>query len=86
MWKAFVCFNATHSFGLILFGLVYGYLAVMHREVLFNSPFLLAIGLAMLGGLLIISKVYFFSNPFRSVLVATVCYILSVVVRLGIGL
>ena len=38
------------------------------------------------GGLLIISKVYFFSNPFRSVLVATVCYILSVVVRLGIGL
>ena len=27
MWKGYVGFNASHSFGLILFGLVYGYLA-----------------------------------------------------------
>ena len=84
MWKAWVGFNATHSYGLILFGLVYGYLAVVDREILFNSPFLLAIGLAMLGGLLFIAKVYFFSRPFRSVLIATICYVLSVVVRLSI--
>jgi hypothetical protein len=84
MWKAWVGFSATHSYGLILFGLVYGYLAVVHREILFNSPFLLAIGLATIVGLLFISKVYFFSTPFRGVLIATTCYVLSVVVRLSV--
>lgn len=84
MWKAWVGFNATHSYGAILFGLVYGYLAMAHREILFNSPFLLAIGLAMLGGLLFVAKLYFFSTPFRGVLIATVCYALSVAVRLSV--
>jgi hypothetical protein len=77
-----VGFNASHSYGAILFGLVYGYLAVAHREVLFNSPFLLAVGLAMLGGLLFLGKVYWFSIPFRGILVATICYVLGVAVRL----
>jgi hypothetical protein len=65
MWKGWIGFNATHSFGLILFGLVYGYLAVAHREILFNSPFLLAIGLVMFCALVVISRVYFFSTPFH---------------------
>jgi hypothetical protein len=84
MWKAWIGFHATHSSGAILFGLVYGYLAVVHREVLFNSPFLLAVGLATLGGLLFIAKVYFFSTPFRAAIIATICYVLSVVVRLSV--
>jgi hypothetical protein len=82
MWKAWVGFNASHSYGAILFGVVYGYLAVAHREVLFNSPFLLAVGLAMLCGWLVLGKVYWFSIPFRGILVATVCYVLSVALRL----
>ena len=28
MWRAWVGFNATHGFGLILFGALYGYLAI----------------------------------------------------------
>ena len=42
MWKAWIGFNASHSFGLILFGTVYAYLAVAHGLFLFGSPFLLA--------------------------------------------
>ena len=49
MWKAWVGFNASHSFGAILFGLVYGQLAIVHGDWLFGSPFLLAVGLLMLG-------------------------------------
>ncbi len=82
MWKGWVGFNASHSYGAILFGLVYGYLAVAHREVLFNSPFLLAVGLAMLCGWLFLGKVYWFNIPFRGILVATICYVLSVALRL----
>jgi hypothetical protein len=39
-----VGFNASHSMGLILFGLVFGYLALAHRQLLFQSPFLLVVG------------------------------------------
>jgi hypothetical protein len=82
MWKAWVGFNASHSYGAILFGLIYGYLAVAYREVLFNSPFLLAVGLALLGGWLFLGKVYWFSTPFRGIVIATICYVISVVLGL----
>src|SRR5256884_7687384 len=72
MWKAWIGFNASHSYGAILFGLIYGYLAAAHREVLFNSPFLLAVGLALLAGWLFLGKVYFFSTPFRGIVIATI--------------
>src|SRR5271165_1220569 len=49
MWRCWVGFNASHSMGLILFGLVFGFLALAHGELLFQSPFLLVVGLAMLG-------------------------------------
>src|SRR5579862_8517549 len=63
MWRCWIGFNASHSMGLILFGLVFGFLAVAHAKLLFRSPFLLGVGLAMLGGLVVLCKVYFFNAP-----------------------
>src|SRR5215467_12919287 len=48
MWRAWVGFNASHSFCLLLFGGVYGYLAVRHSAFLFHSWFLLALGFVLL--------------------------------------
>jgi len=39
-----VGFNASHSMGFILFGLVFGFLALAHGQLLFQSPFLLIVG------------------------------------------
>src|ERR1700729_1144741 len=50
MWQCWVGFNASHSMGLMLFGLVFGFLALAHDQILFQSWFLLVVGLAMLGG------------------------------------
>src|SRR6202453_761405 len=61
MWRCWVGFNASHSMGLILFGLIFGYLALAHGQLLFRSPFLLVVGLAILGGVVVLCKVYFFS-------------------------
>lgn len=36
-WKTWIGFNASHSFGAILFGTVYGYLARVQRAFLFRS-------------------------------------------------
>src|SRR5450432_3964856 len=81
MWKAWVGFNASHSFGLILFGAVYGYLALAHGDFLFQSVFLLALGLILLLGYVLLAKLYFFRIPFRGVLAATILYALALIVR-----
>jgi hypothetical protein len=78
MWRCWVGFNATHSMGLILFGLVFGFLALAHEQLLFQSPFLLVVGLAMLGGFVVLSKLYFFSGPLTSTSIALACYVASI--------
>jgi hypothetical protein len=80
IWKCWVGFNATHSVGLILFGAVYGYLALAHAEILFRSWFLLALGLIVLLGYLFLAKMYFFRTPLRGVTVATVLYVFGLIV------
>ena len=78
MWRCWVGFNASHSMGLILFGLVFGSLALAHGEILFQSPFLLVVGLAMLGGMVVLSRLYFFSVPLIGVSISLVCYLSSI--------
>jgi len=79
MWRAWVGFNATHSMALILFGLVFGFLALAQAQLLFKSPFLLAVGLAMLVGLVVLCKVYFFSVRLTGVSISLACYVASIV-------
>jgi hypothetical protein len=78
MWRAWVGFNANHSMGLILFGLVFGFLALAHDQLLFRSPFQLVVGLAMLGGFVVLCKVYFFKAPLTGVCVSLACYVASI--------
>lgn len=77
MWNAWVGFNASHSFGAILFGAVYGYLAILHSSFLFQSRFLLLLGLLLLAGYVFLGKRYWFSVPFRAIILATVLYVVG---------
>jgi hypothetical protein len=79
MWKAWVGFNASHSCGLILFGAVYGYLALAHSDFLFQSLFLLSLGLILLLAYVFLARKYFFRIPFRGVLLATFLYGLALI-------
>lgn len=82
MWKAWVGFNASHSFGAILFGAVYGYLAVEHSRFLFQSWFFLLLGLFLLVGYVFLGKRYWFSVPFRGILLAATLYVIALVISL----
>lgn len=81
MWKAWVGFNASHSYGAILFGLVYGDLALAHGAMLLQSPFLLLVGLVMLGGYVFLGKTYWFSVPYRGILVSITLYVAALVIQ-----
>jgi hypothetical protein len=83
MWRAWVGFNATHSFGLILFGALYDYLAMRHSAFLLHSWFLLSLGLVLLLGYAVIAKLYFFTAPFRGVVFAAGLYLLGIVANLA---
>jgi hypothetical protein len=80
MWKCWVGFNASHSMGLMLFAFVFGYLVLAHSRILFDSSFLLGVGLAVLGGFVVLSKLYFFRVPLAGVSISLACYVASIVV------
>jgi len=75
MWKGFVGFNASHSFGMLLFGALYGYLALVQSNLLFHSPFLALVGALFLAGYVVLGKLYWFSTPLRGIVLASICYV-----------
>ena len=81
MWKCWIGFNASHSYGAILFGLVYGYLALAESALLFRSTFLSALGMLTLAGYVFLGKRYWFSVPFRGIVLATALYIAALLVH-----
>lgn len=81
LWRAGIGFHASHSLGAMLFGLVYAYLALLHSAFLFESWFLLGLGLLTLAGYTVLARRYWFSVPLRGVSVATVLYGLGLVTQ-----
>jgi hypothetical protein len=81
MWKAWVGFNVSHTFGLLLFAAIYGYLAMRHSGFLFQSWFLLTAGFALLVGYAVLARIYWFSAPLRGVGFAALLYIAGIVIN-----
>jgi hypothetical protein len=75
MWDAWIGFNASHSLGAMLFGLVYAYLALFHFELLAGSLFLAGLGLAFLASMLVVGAFYWFRVPITGLVIATTLYI-----------
>jgi hypothetical protein len=83
VWRAWVGFNASHSMGLLLFGLIFGFLAISHTKLLFDSAYLLIVGFAMLAGFCVLSRLYWFSIPFAGMTISLICYVVSVIAALS---
>lgn len=79
MWKAWIGFNASHSLGALLFGLIYGYLALRQPALLFQAWFLLAVGAALLGCYSWLGVRYWFSTPLIAIGVAALCYLVGAI-------
>ena len=83
MWKLWIGFNASHSFSAILFGSVYGYLALVQPAMLFHSAFFAILGGLFLLVYLVLAKKYWFSTPFRCLVVATILYAVGFIAALA---
>jgi len=75
MWKAWVGFNASHSVAPMLFGAIYGYLALEHSELLFGSIFLMAVGATTLFAYVLLAARYWFYAPLSGLLLSLALYL-----------
>nr|AAK56386.1 hypothetical protein [bacterium] len=82
MWRCWTGFNVSHSMSAILFGLVYGFLALAHPSLLFSSVYLLAVGFLTLAGFFVLGKLYWFRVPFTGICLSLGCFVVSVLVAL----
>lgn len=77
-WRAWIGFNASHSLGLMLFGLVYGYLALAHPALLAGSVFLQALGFVVLLAYIVLAKLYWFVTPLAGMSLSLVLYVAGI--------
>lgn len=75
MWNAWIGFNASHSFGAILFGLFYLYLAQAAPGLLTASLFLQLVGALALAAYAVVAKRYWFRTPLLGILLAFSLYL-----------
>jgi hypothetical protein len=80
MWRAYIGLNVTHSMCLLLFGLIYAWFALTVPGLLFGSLFLRGLGLVLLVAFVVLARLYFFSVPFRAVVLATALYVAGLLV------
>jgi hypothetical protein len=75
MWKAWIGFNASHSLGAMLFGVLYGYFAIWRFQMLAQDRFLAVVGASFLVSFLILAKRYWFNIPFAGIASALALYL-----------
>jgi hypothetical protein len=79
VWRAWIGFNASHSICAAFFGLVFGFFAIAHPELLFRSIYLQLLGFAVLLGFVVLAKLYWFSVPLMGVGIAFGCYLAGLI-------
>ena len=78
--RAWIGFNASHSMCAVFFGLVFGFLAFSHPELLFRSAYLQLLGVALLVGFVVLARLYWFSIPLLGVTGALACFLVGLAV------
>ena len=74
MWNAWIGFNASHSLGAMLFGVLYGYFAIFRFQMLAQDGFLAVVGAVFLTSFLLLAKRYWFNIPLAGLACALTLY------------
>lgn len=75
MWQAWIGFNASHSLGAMLFGLVYVQLALQHPALLAHGSYFGVLGAALLAAYVVLAWRYWFRVPLIGIGLALTVYL-----------
>lgn len=81
MWNAWVGFNASHSSGAIYIGLINLFMAIQNFTIVTNPVFLF-FNIVIVLFYLWLAKRYWFSTPFKGMLIATFCFVAVAIIIL----
>ena len=79
IWNCWIGFNASHSLGVLLFGVIYLVLALGHISVLRDSPTLTWLPVATGAAYMALARRYWFINPLVGVSIATACFLAAAI-------
>lgn len=79
MWKAWIGFNASHSFGAIYIGTINLFLSVQYFAIV-TSPEFLILNIVTVLFYLKLAKKYWFSIPFKGLLIAACCFVAAAII------
>jgi len=79
MARAWVGFNASHSMGAILFGIIYANLALEHPTTFYSSWVIQGAGLVFLCSMCVLAKKYWFRIPLVGLAIATISYVIGMI-------
>lgn len=74
IWRAWVGFNASHSYGAILIALFFVPLSVFHNEMIQNSLWFSILPIAIGICYLVLATKYWFKIPVIGISLATLCF------------
>jgi len=74
VWRAWVGFNTSHSFGIIFVAGIYIPLALFHMELILESLWFSVLPFVIGVSYLYLAKQYWFNVPFWGTLMATACF------------
>ena len=75
VWRAWIGFNASHSFGAILFAAFYIPLAFSHIQFIANNSWFSVLPSIVGISYLLLAKNYWFKIPFFGFLISTICFV-----------
>lgn len=78
MWNTHIGFNASHSYGPMIFGAIYAYLALIHPSFLLQSDFLLVFGAVVFAGYLFLAIRYWFWVPLTGLSISAAFYVVGI--------
>ena len=73
-WDTHIGFNASHSYGAMIFGAIYAYLALIHPAFLLQSDFLLAFGAVVFAAYIFLAIRYWFWAPLTGLSISAAFY------------
>ena len=82
MWKAWIGFNASHSIGLMFFGMINITLVSFYRETLNDDFIIPSFNIIVCLSYLLLAKKYWFKTPLVAIAIATLCFITYFILRL----
>jgi hypothetical protein len=74
MWNLHIGFNASHSYGPMIFGAIYAWLALSHPSFLLQSDFLLAFGAVVFAAYIFLAARYWFWAPLTGLSISAAFY------------